>query len=119
MEESILISVKKMLGIDEDCVDFDTDIIININTVMSMLNQMGVGPEEGFIITGRNETWDSIYTDKRLSMVEEYVKVSVQLAFDPPTNQSMISILEKTISKLEFRIGVVVTDIENKTGGAI
>ena len=119
MAESILDSIKINFT-DLDDTSFDKDLIRSINATLATLTfQLGVGPEEGFIITGRNETWDSIYTDKRLSMVEEYVKVSVQLAFDPPTNQSMISILEKTISKLEFRIGVVVTDIENKTGGAI
>ena len=52
-------------------------------------------------------------------MVQEYVRVSVQLSFDPPANQSMINILEKTISKLEFRIGVVITDMEKETGGVI
>ena len=119
MAESILDTIKINFT-DLDDTSFDADLIRSINATLATLTfQLGVGPEEGFIITGRNETWDSIYTDKRLSMVEEYVKVSVQLAFDPPTNQSMISILEKTISKLEFRIGVVVTDIENKTGGAI
>ena len=119
MAESILDTIKINFT-DLDDTSFDADLIRSINATLATLTfQLGVGPEEGFIITGRNETWDNIYTDKRLSMVEEYVKVSVQLAFDPPTNQSMISILEKTISKLEFRIGVVVTDIENKTGGAI
>lgn len=119
MAESILDSIKINFT-DLDDTSFDKDLITCINSTLSTLTfQLGVGPEEGFVISGRSETWDQIYTDKRLAMVEEYVKVSVQLAFDPPINQSMISILEKTISKLEFRIGVVVTDIENKIGGAI
>ena len=85
MEESILISVKKMLGIDEDCVDFDTDIIININTVMSMLNQMGVGPEEGFIVTNSTETWSELLNNVFvLNMVKTYMFLKIKLIFEPP-----------------------------------
>ena len=84
MEESILISVKKMLGIDEDCVDFDTDIIININTVMSMLNQMGVGPEKGFIVTNSTETWSELLNNVFvLNMVKTYMFLKIKLIFEP------------------------------------
>ena len=112
MAESILDTIKINFT-DLDDTSFDADLIRSINATLATLTfQLGVGPEEGFIITGRNETWDSIYTDKRLSMVEEYVKQSVQLDFDPPSNQSMINILNSSIAKLEFRIGVVVTNME-------
>lgn len=119
MADSILDTIKVNFTDLEDT-SFDSDLIRCINSTLSELTfQLGVGPKEGFVISGREETWDQIYTDKRLAMVQEYVRASVQLSFDPPANQSMINILEKTISKLEFRIGVVVTDMEKETGGVV
>lgn len=105
MEESILISVKKMLSINEDCTDFDTDIIININTVMSMLNQMGVGPEEGFIVTSSTETWSELLNNVFvLNMVKTYMFLKIKLIFDPPLSASVLGSTERLITELEYRI---------------
>ena len=79
--------------------------------------QLGVGPSEGFIITGQEETWDEIYTDKRLAMVEEYVYLQVKLLFDPPANQTLITVINNSISRLEFRIDVVMKQIEKENLG--
>lgn len=46
--DSILTSVKKLLGLPADYEAFDPDIVMYINTVLMILSQMGVGPKEGF-----------------------------------------------------------------------
>ena len=86
MEESILTSVKKMLGPEEDYEHFDPDLIIHINSVLATLNQLGVGPDEGFSIEDKNAKWSDFITDERLlNLVPTYVYLKVRLLFDPPT----------------------------------
>ena len=105
MEESILVSIKKMLGIDKDNTDFDTDIMISINSVLSILTQMGVGPETGFTITGTMETWRQLLNDvATLNLVQSYVFLKVKLIFDPPQSSSVIGSNERLITELEYRI---------------
>lgn len=105
MDESILTSIKKMLGLDEDYTDFDTDIIVNINTVLSILSQMGVGPEEGFNITSFVETWGTLLNNTfTLNMVKTYVFLKVKLIFDPPQSSAVLSSMERLIEELEYRI---------------
>jgi len=111
---SILEGIKKYFTDPEDT-SFDAELIGHINSELSMLTyQLGVGPERGFIITGPEETWDSIYTDKRLAMIEEYVYLQVKLLFDPPANQTLVTVINNSISRLEFRIDVVVRQIEKE-----
>lgn len=64
ISESILTSIKKLLGIDENYTHFDADIIMHINSVFSILTQMGVGPANGFSISGKDDTWSAFITDK-------------------------------------------------------
>ena len=105
MTESILTSIKKLLGITEDYTAFDTDIIIHINTVIMILNQMGVG-EKGFHITGKTETWsDYIGDDTILEMTKTYIYLKVRMVFDPPsTGGGVMDAMEKTIAELEWRL---------------
>jgi hypothetical protein len=63
--DSILTSIKKLLGLESDYTHFDTDIIIFINSVLLSLNQFGVGPEDGFLVTGSNETWTDFIGDRK------------------------------------------------------
>lgn len=105
MEESILISIKKLLGISKECTDFDTDIIIHINTVFTILNQMGVGPEEGFRIKNQDTKWNEyIQDDKKLDDVITYVYLKVKLVFDPPLNGTVINANTQMINELEWRL---------------
>lgn len=105
MEESILISIKKLLGIVKECNDFDTDIIIHINTVFAILNQMGVGPSEGFRIEDKDTTWSEyIQDDKKLDDVITYVYLKVKLIFDPPLNGTVINAIKESIAELEWRL---------------
>ena len=106
--ESILTSIKKLLGIEKDYTHFDQDIIIHINSTLSVLKQIGVGPYSGFAITGANETWDQfIQTDPySFSMVKSYVYLKVRLLFDPPLSSAAVDSINKQIAEYEWRLFV-------------
>ena len=107
--ESILTSIKKLLGIEEDYVHFDADIIMHINSVLSILTQLGVGPSEGYSIKDANATWDEFITNPaKLELVKSYVYLKVRLMFDPPSSSSAIESMKQLINELEFRIIVAV-----------
>lgn len=102
--ESILISIKKLLGIDADYDAFDTDIIIHINSVLMILTQLGVGTPY-FTISGSFETWnDFMNDDARIESVKTYVYQKVRMIFDPPTSGTHVQALEKSINEFEWRL---------------
>lgn len=106
MDKSILESIKKLLGIANTCKDFDTDIIIHINTVLMILNQLGVG-EEGFQIEGYTEKWSDFIEDKNnYSAIKSYIHLRVKLLFDPPLNSAIIDSIKESIRELEWRLNV-------------
>ena len=103
--ESILTSIKKLLGIAEEYTQFDTDIIININTVFMTLQQLGVGPEEGFSIIDSEAVWtDFMENSILLNSVKTYIYLKVKLLFDPPLSSSTIECFNKVIAELEWRM---------------
>ena len=107
MTDSILTSIKKLLGMTEDYTSFDTDIIIHINTALMVLNQLGVGPSEGFRITDANDAWDDyIEEDDDLEAVKTYIYLKVKLVFDPPTNGAVMEALKQSIAEYEWRLNV-------------
>lgn len=110
MEESILISIKKLLGISDDYTQFDEDIIMHINTVFLNLNQLGVGPEEGFSIEDDSAEWSEFIGDNnaQLQAVKSYIYLKVKLLFDPPLSSSVIESMNRMIAELEFRLNVAV-----------
>ena len=111
---SILNSIKKLLGITEEQTDFDMDIIIHINTTLTILNDLGVGPEEGFVIEDSSATWDEYITDRRkFDKIKTYVYLKVRLYFDPPQNASLKEAMEKQAAELEWRLN---TSAENQEG---
>ena len=111
--ESILTSIKKLLGIDEMYESFDPDIIIHINSALTILNQLGVGPPGGFYITDVNDRWaDFIENDKTIEFVKSYVFMKVKLIFDPPQNSATIESYNRLISELEWRITAAVDSID-------
>lgn len=109
MGESILESVKHLLG-PGSCDDhFDDDLIIFINGVFSQLTQLGVGPEKGFSIDGPDMCWeDYIDNDPKLEMVKTYMYTKVRLRFDPPQSSSVIQLMQQDASELEWRLNVAV-----------
>lgn len=104
MTDSILTSTKKLLGITEDYEHFDTDIIIHINTVFSILNQIGIGPKDTFSITDKNDIWTDFLDDKEnLEMIKTYMYMRVRMMFDPPSGAAKES-MEKIIKETETRM---------------
>ena len=104
--DSILTSIKKMLGIIEEDESFDIDIIIHINTAFSTLTQLGVGPKEGFVIRDKTTLWTEFIDDIRLENVRSYVYLKVRQVFDPPTNSAVLDAISRQISELEWRMNV-------------
>lgn len=109
--DSILISVKKMLGITADYTHFDNDIIMHINSVFMILHQLGVGPKEGFAIESDYETWDEFIRDEfTIESVKSYMYLKVGLLFDPPTNSNILESKNRLASELEWRLNAAVDD---------
>lgn len=106
--ESILTSVKKLLGIAEECEDFDADVVMYINSALFALCQMGVGPKEGFAISGKEETWAQFIADPvKVEAVKAYVAVKVRLlGFDVPQSSTTMESLKNTASEMEWRLNV-------------
>ena len=104
---SILLSIKKLLGINTDYEHFDTDLIIHINSVFMILRQMGVGPNKPFSITGPGETWDDFSENiEDMESIKTYVYLKCKLVFDAPTNTTMYQSLRDAIAEFEFRLNV-------------
>lgn len=118
MENGILTSVKKLLGIAEEYKHFDEDIIVHINSVFMILTQLGVGPSMGFSINDESAVWtDFIGEDnKNFQSVKTYVYMKVKLIFDPPLSSAVLESMNRTISELEWRLNVA-ADTINSTGG--
>ena len=105
--DSILASIKERIGIAEDDNSFDTDIVDLINSAFADLNDIGVGPSEGFSISNKNDLWDDLSEDVRvLSSVKDFVYLTVKLTFDPPTQTSLLTSMENRLKKLEWRLNV-------------
>ena len=109
VEDSILLSIKKLLGMDPiEFTQYDTDLIIHINTFIEFLNQLGVDIPEGFKINDENALWSDYlnkpeYNDIKDS-IKNYIYLRVRLVFDPSTNSSLLDSINDTIKELEWRI---------------
>ena len=103
--DSILTSVKKLLGLTEEYTAFDLDLIMHINSVLMILNQMGVGPEKPFTISDATATWSAFCGERDdLEAVKSYVALKVRLLFDPPQSSSTMEATKNLISELEWRL---------------
>lgn len=108
MSTSILNDVKHTLGLFPAQEAFDIDIMMHINSTLSTLTQLGVGPVEGYMITGPDNLWDEFADDPRLNSVKSYIFLKVKLMFDPPGTGFVLGSMERQITELEYRINVVV-----------
>ena len=105
--DSILDSVKKMLGVDLVDDSFDMELIIFINDVFSKLNQLAVGPTTTYVIDDRLDKWTDFLLDRAdLNMVRTYMYLQVRITFDPPTNPSLLENMMKRIQEYEWRLNV-------------
>lgn len=130
MNDSILNSIKKMLGITEEYEHFDQDIIAHINSAFMILTQLGVGPSSGFFITDKSATWSNFITNDgttsksrsrlrelaitqaansitNVGMIQSYIYMKVKLLFDPPQNSFLVDSLNKSISEYEWRLNAM------------
>lgn len=106
-DESILVTIKKMIGLPEEYEQFDTDIITHINTTFMILNQLGVGPSKGFRISDKTTTWSEYLPEESdLEGVKSYIHLNVKLLFDPPQNATLMDSINRQINMLEFRLVV-------------
>ena len=103
--DSILTSVKKLLGLTEEYTAFDADLIMHINSVLMILNQMGVGPEKTFTISDATATWSEFCGGRTdIEAVKSYTALKVRLLFDPPQSSSVMDAIESQIGELEWRL---------------
>lgn len=103
--DSILTSIKKLLGIAENYEHFDADIIMHINSVFSILTQLGVGPEEGFTIKDKTAVWiDFVPENPKLESIKTYVYMKVKLIFDPPLSSAVMECMKQSIAEFEWRL---------------
>ena len=102
---SILDSIKQLLGIDVNDNNFDAELIIHINEALMILNQLGVGPEDGYSIVDKNNTWDEfIPGQENLEAIKSSVYLRVRSIFDPPQNSFLVNALEKQMAEYDWRI---------------
>jgi len=107
--DSILNTVKMALGVEADYNGFDINILLDVNSALSNLNQIGVGPTNGFVIKGETETWqDYLKSSTQLESVKSYILAKVRLSFDPPTNSYLVEAIQKQIQELEWRLMIQV-----------
>jgi len=101
-----LITIKKLLGIDEENTDFDSDIMMYINMALLNLLQLGIGPEEGFMITNAEQTWSDFLSDSSLLLaVPTYIHLKVKMIFDQQAMSSIMrDICQSECEQLEWRI---------------
>lgn len=103
--ESILNTIKKLVGIDKDYGAFDVDLIVAINGAFMILNQLGVGPEKPFSITSEKEVWTDFSTDiSNLELVKNDIYLRTRLLFDPPSTGVLHEAMERQISEFECRL---------------
>lgn len=104
--DSILTSIKKLLGIGEEDTAFDMDITIHINSALMILTQLGVGPPNGFTIEDKDDLWSDFISpdDKSFESVKTYMYLKVKLVFDPPPSSAVIEVFNKNIKELECRL---------------
>lgn len=115
MNDSILNSTKKLLGLDEAYTAFDLDVIVHLNSTFAVLHQLGVGPEESFAISGATETWDDFLgTIKNVNSVKTYVYLRVRMFFDPPATSFALSAMKEQITEFEWRLNLATENYDYK-----
>lgn len=113
MSDSILVTIKKMLGLEDAYTPFDTDVMIFINAALMNLTQLGVGPKEGFTISDYDTKWSDFLTNEvKLGAVKTYVYLKVKMAFDPPTNSFVMDAMKQQAEEIGWRLNVQAESVE-------
>lgn len=107
IEDSILDTTKKSLGLEADYDAFDVDIILLINSTFSTLQQLGIGPVNGFSISDSNKLWSDFTQDEvKINSVKTLMALKVRLQFDPPTLSFVLTAIENQIREYEWRLNI-------------
>jgi hypothetical protein len=107
--DSILNTIKLALGVEADYTGFDVNILLDINSAISNLNQLGVGSSDGFIVQSENDSWSDLLGNSiLLESAKSYILNKVRLSFDPPSNSFLLEAIQKQIQELEWRLMVQV-----------
>ncbi len=105
MDESILDTIKEMLGVDSEYDAFDTEIISYINNAFFTLSQLGIGPDKGFFIFDNSAKWsDYVDSESNFKSIQTYIKIKVQLLFDPPSSSSVMEAFNKQLEEITWRL---------------
>lgn len=105
--DSILTSTKQILGLADDYTVFDVDVITHINAALSVVNQLGVGPENGFFISDKDAKWIDIdLPPNQLSLLRTYIFLKTRFTFDPPTTSFLIDAMSNQIKEYEWRLNI-------------
>lgn len=112
MEDSILRTIKKMLGYNPDTeTPFDTEIITHINSALSTLGQIGLDLPNGFVVMDDSFIWDDIIPPNvNLENIKMYIYLKTRIVFDPPTSTAALDTMKEQIKEYEFRIGIDTDD---------
>lgn len=104
--DSILLSVKKLIGLDETCEEFDADILMNINAAIMTLRQLGVGPKDGYTVYSKEQIYEDYLgvDNKDIPLVRMYLSYKVRLGFDPPQSTTVMECLKEMIKETEWRL---------------
>lgn len=108
MNDSILATIKQLLGLEASYTAFDQDVLVGINSAIMAIQQLGVGVQtEPFMVTGYNELWEDLLDGSNwFASVKLLIYYKTKLAFDPPTNGFLVTSIEKQIEELEWRLNV-------------
>lgn len=111
--DSIVASIKKMLGLEDEYTPFDMDVITHINAAFMTLTQMGIGPKEGFMVDDYNQTWEQFLTNKvMLGGVKTWVYLQVKMMFDPPSNSILMDAMKQQADQILWRLNVQAESVE-------
>lgn len=105
MLDSVLLSTKQMLGISPEDTSFDVNVLMNINTALTILMELGLTEAEDQLVTNDKMTWDDLLGGRTdIEYVKTYVYQKVKMIFDPPTSTAAIDAMQRSINELEWRI---------------
>lgn len=112
MEQSILVSTKKILGISPMDDSFDLDITTHINSAISVLQQVGLAVS-GFIDSDGETEWEEVFGDNpQLPLIKTCVYLQVRVLFDPPATSYLLSAAQGQIQEHIWRLNVGREDVE-------
>lgn len=104
--ESILNTVKRHCGYEEDYTPFDAELIMLINSSFRKLNRLGVGAY-GFNIASAEETWEQFLVNDYDNFTDTmtFICIDVKLKHDTSSMSSyVINQLKEELNELGWQL---------------